>query len=102
MLSVPLVPVIKNRAGKVGSLDNYIPVALASILSKARERILLDRWNEFIHSSENQFGFKVKHGTDLCKYAFQEIVNKYRLEVVAELMCFTSSYFYFGFLPQHV
>jgi len=35
MLSVTLVPVVKDKAGKVGSLDNYRPIALASVLSKA-------------------------------------------------------------------
>ncbi len=43
MLTVLLVPVIKDIAGKVGSLDNYRPIVLASILSKVLERILLDR-----------------------------------------------------------
>ena len=28
MLSVTLVPVIKDKAGEVGSIDNYRPVAL--------------------------------------------------------------------------
>ena len=38
MLSVVLVPVIKDKAGKIGSIDNYRPIALASILSKVLER----------------------------------------------------------------
>ncbi len=78
MLSVLLVPVIKNKAGMVGNLDNYRPIALACILSKVLEKILLDRLNVFINSTDNQFGFKAKHGTDLCIYALKEIVNKYR------------------------
>ncbi len=42
MLSVTLLPVIKDKAGKVGSLDNYRPIALASVVSKVLERIILD------------------------------------------------------------
>ena len=42
MPSVTLVPVIKDKAGKVGSLDNYRPIALASVLSNM-EKIRLDR-----------------------------------------------------------
>ena len=49
MLSVTLVPVIKDKAGKVGSMDNYRPIALASILSKVLERILLDRLSSFFY-----------------------------------------------------
>ena len=50
MLIVTLVPVIKDKAGKVGSMGNYRPIALASILSKVLERMLLDRLKDFIHS----------------------------------------------------
>ena len=62
LLTVILVPVIKDKAGKVGSMDNYRPIALASILSKVIERILLDRLSEYIHTTDNQFGFKAEHG----------------------------------------
>ena len=37
MLSVVLVPVIKDKNGKINSKDNYRPIALASIISKAFE-----------------------------------------------------------------
>lgn len=78
MLTVTLVPVIKDKAGKIGSLDNYRPIALASILSKVLEKMLLDRLSEFIYTTENQFGFKAKHSTDLCIYALKEAVESYR------------------------
>jgi len=58
MLAVILVPVIKDKAGKVGSMENYRPIALASVLSKVLERILLDRLSEYIDTTDNQFGFK--------------------------------------------
>ncbi len=34
MLSIILLPAFKDKAGKVGSLDNYRPIALASVVSK--------------------------------------------------------------------
>ena len=88
MLSVLLVPVVKDKAGKISSLDNYRPIALASILSKVLELIMLDRINELIYSTDNQFGFKAKHGTDLCIFALKEIVNKYRSLNSSVFMCF--------------
>lgn len=42
MLSVLLVPVIKDKAGKLCNIDNYRPIALANIVSKVLETILLD------------------------------------------------------------
>lgn len=75
MISVLLVPVIKDKSGKVGCSDNYRPTALASVLSKVSESILFDRIVEIISSTDNQFGFKAKHGTDMAIYALKEIVN---------------------------
>ena len=68
MLSILLVPVLKDKAGRVSCMDNYRPIALASILSKVVERILLDRITGYLSSCDNQFGFKPKHGTDMCIY----------------------------------
>ena len=78
MLTVVLVPVIKDKAGKVGSMDNYRPIALASILSKVLERVLIFKLGDLICTTDNQFGFKSKHSTDMCIYALKEAVEKYR------------------------
>ena len=77
MLSVLLVPVVKEKTGKISSIDNYRPIALASVLSKVLERILLERMQDYILTTDEQFGFKSKHGTDMCVYALKEAVSKY-------------------------
>ncbi|CAL4087228.1 unnamed protein product, partial [Meganyctiphanes norvegica] len=46
MLSVIIVPVIKDKAGNINSKDNYRPIALASIISKVVEIIMLDRMEQ--------------------------------------------------------
>ena len=58
MLSVMLVPVIKDKAGKISSMDNYRPIALASVISKLVEVIMLDRIEMYMITNPNQFGFK--------------------------------------------
>lgn len=68
MMSVLLVPVIKDKAGNVSSSDNCRPIALAGVLSKVVEHILLERVSSLISSADNQFGFKPKHGTDVYLY----------------------------------
>ena len=88
MLSVLLVPVVKNKTGKLTSIDNYRPIALATIVSKVLEGILMERLNEYIATTDNQFGFKKKHGTDLCIYTLKEIVSQYKRCNSTIFMCF--------------
>ena len=78
MLSVTLVPVVKNKAGKISAKDNYRPIALASVVSKLFERILLDRLNSYLTTEDNQFGFKKLHGTDQCIFVLKELAESYR------------------------
>ena len=66
MLGVVLVPVIKDKSGRINAKDNNRPIALASIVSKVVENILLDRMSMFLVTRPNQCGFKKKHGTDMC------------------------------------
>ena len=48
MMSVVLIPISKDKKAKISSIDNYRPVAIASVVSKVVERILLDRLSEWI------------------------------------------------------
>ena len=77
MMSVVLIPIIKDKKAKVSnfSIDNYRPVAIASVVSKVVERILLDRLSEYLDTMGNQFGFKKKLGTDMCNYSLKEIID---------------------------
>ena len=53
MISVILVPVIKNKAGKITSKDNYRPIALASLVSKVVEIIILHRLSGYLLTNLN-------------------------------------------------
>lgn len=88
MLSVLLVPVIKDKTGKISSIENYRPIALASVMSKVLEIILLDRFHQYVTTNDEQFGFKSKHGTDMCIYALKEAVSKYRRQNSTMCLCF--------------
>ena len=57
MMAVALVPIIKSKSGRIMSKDNYRPIALASIVSKVLEKILLNRLYIFLDTCSNQFGF---------------------------------------------
>ena len=88
LLKVILVPIIKNKAGNVNAIDNYRPVALSSIVSKVLENIILCRIEHYLVTNANQFGFKRKHGTDLCIYTFKEMVNLYKSLNSCVFTCF--------------
>ena len=78
MIDVVLVPIVKNKRASICSKANYRPIALASIVSKIFEKLLYDRISYALTTCSNQFGFKTKHSTDMCIYAFKEAVLKYR------------------------
>ena len=88
MLAVVLVPIIKDKTGRIDRIDNYRPIALASVVSKVVERILLDRISHFLETCPNQFGFKRNLGTDTCIYVLKEMVDKYKSLNGGMFMCF--------------
>ncbi len=88
MISVILTPVIKNKTGKITSKDNYRPIALASVISKVLENVLFTRLEYYVLTNANQFGFKSKHGTDMCIYTLNEMVLKYRRLNSTMFLCF--------------
>ena len=57
-LSVVLVPVIKDKMGELSSSDSYRPIALASVMSKVLDTVLLSRIERYVLSTDHQFGFK--------------------------------------------
>ena len=58
-------------------MSSYRPIALANCLSKLFEAILRDKLFVYLNTCVNQFGYKKKTGTDLCLYAFKEIIDSY-------------------------
>ena len=63
---------MKNRNGDLSDKNNYRPIALSSIISKVFKNVILFRLEEYLWTTDNQFGFKAGHSTDLCVYALTE------------------------------
>ena len=77
MIRVVLVPLLKSKSGLITDSNNYRPIALANIFSKLLEHVILSRCEVYLTTSDNQFGFKSKHSTDQCIFAFKEVVRYY-------------------------
>ena len=88
LMSVVLVPIIKDKSGKINSKDNYRPIAIASTMSKLVEKLLLVRLKNYLTTSSNQFGFKSKHSTDACIYVLKETINSYVEKQSSVYLCF--------------
>ena len=78
MISVTLVPIVKNKTASIYSKSNYRSIALANIASKVFEIIIYDHIAYSLTTCNNRFGVKTKHSTGMCVYAFKEAVLKYR------------------------
>ena len=88
LMSVVLVPIIKDKSDKINSKDNYRPIAIASTMSKLLEILLLERLSNFMLTSSHQFGFKAKHSTDACIYILKEAVDFYAAQQSSVYLCF--------------
>ena len=64
------VPIIKDKNKRVNDKNDYRPICLSNVCSKIIEVVIFN-------SSSNQFGFKPKHGTELCVFAFKELLRFY-------------------------
>jgi len=83
-----IIPLIKDKKGDLGSSDNYRPIALTSAASKVLELILLDKYKTVLGTSEHQFGFKAKHGTELSIFTLKQTIDFYRSNSSTVYVCF--------------
>ena len=48
---------------------------MSSTISKVFENVILYRIEEYLWTTDNQFGFKAGHSTDLCVHALTEFIE---------------------------
>ena len=85
---VKILPILKNNTLNPSESANYRPVAISTSGSKILEKILFSRLEEFLGTTDNQFGFKAKHSTDMCIFALKETINYYRGLNTPVFVCF--------------
>ena len=88
LIETTIVPIIKNKAGNLSSGNNYRPIALANVMSKVFESLILLRCEQFLTTADNQFGFKSGHSTDFCIYILKEFIEYYKQRNTTILVTF--------------
>ena len=78
LMETTIVPIVKNKCGNLSNSNNYRPIAIATITSKVLESLILVKCEEFLYTSDNQFGFKSGHSTEFCIYTLQEYIEFYK------------------------
>jgi len=74
-LNTAIVPICKNKNGKMSDTSNYKPVAAATVVSKLLEHFILSSISPFLGTTDNQFGFKAGHSTDQCTFLLKQTAS---------------------------
>ena len=70
-------PVVKNSSGNIHAADNYRGVTLSSTFAHMFENALRLKFGGYLTSSDLQFGFKSKHGTNHAAFTLKSCVNHF-------------------------
>ena len=68
-------------------MSNYRPIALASLVSKLFECIILQRCEAFLGATDNQFAYKTHHSTDMALFLLKKTVEFYRSKNSPVFLC---------------
>ena len=61
LIETTIVPIIKNKAGNLSSGNNYRPIALANVMSKVFESLILLRCEQFLTTADNTLKEFIKY-----------------------------------------
>jgi len=72
LFNISIVSICKNKNRNMSDTSNYIPVAVATVVSKLLEQFILCSISPFLGTTDNQFGFKAGHTTDQCTFLLKQ------------------------------
>ena len=87
-MTTSIIPILKNKIGDTSAKNNYRPIAIVTAMSKIFELCLATVMDAHLVTSDNQFGFKQKHSTDLCIYTVKSIIQYYNYYNSPVYTCF--------------
>ena len=69
-----IISILKNRNDDVSARNKYRAIAIVTAMSKIFELCLSRIMDDYLFTSNNRFGFKRKHSTDLPLYVITIII----------------------------
>ena len=87
-MKTAIVSIIKNKSGNSSDKANYRPIALVTACSKIFESCLLIMLEKYLHTHDQQFGFKSQHATDMCIFTVKSLIKYYTKQNSTVFTCF--------------
>ena len=72
-----MLPLPKGARADLFNSDMYRSIAISSLLSKILDNVIIERQQDFLSTSNYQFGFKAKSSTVLCTTMVNETIQYY-------------------------
>ena len=91
MMDTVLIPIIKDKKGDISTKDNYRPIAIATVFSKLFEVIILSKYECYLSTTSNQFGFKPNHSTDMCSFVLKNVIDYYTTLSSPVFICYVDA-----------
>ena len=88
ILEILISPVVKDKNGNLTDQGNYRPIAVANVISKLLELVILEKCERCLKTNDNQFAFKQNHSTDQAIFILKEVISYYHRNDTPVFVCF--------------
>ena len=70
-----IISITKDIRSSLSSNDNYRGISLINGICKLFDYVIMHTCNDYLYTSDMQFGFKPQHSTTMCSLVYHEIIN---------------------------
>lgn len=88
IMRVVLVPILKKNGLDASVVKNYRPIALATIISKVFELLILLKYDSKLGTQPGQFGYKKGVGTETAIFTLRQITHHYLRRSTPTYLCY--------------
>ena len=72
-----IISIPKDVRASLSSSDNYRGISLFNGICQLFDYGIMHTCNDYVYTSDMQFGFKPQHSTTMCSLVYHEIINHY-------------------------